>query len=215
VIKFSSFQRTGSAAAKAEPVPLLIQAQQMSEHSQAAEAPRWAHSLVVNWHTVECWVAVAAFTFIAVILLLDVLGRELLGPIVRLMGLKQATGIFAAQKMSVFALVIGSFAGIGIATATGAHLVPRVAFNLVPERWGPTLDRLADLITGVFLLIVAYYGLHFVQSSMATDLRAPVLGWAVWPFQLAIPLGFASAAARYFLFSAWPGLRPLPPEFQE
>jgi hypothetical protein len=91
VIKFSSFQRTGSAAAKAEPVPLLIQAQQMSEHSQAAEAPRWAHSLVVNWHTVECWVAVAAFTFIAVILLLDVLGRELLGPIVRLMGLTQAT----------------------------------------------------------------------------------------------------------------------------
>ena len=72
----------------------------MSEHSQAAtaaEAPRWAHSLVVNWHTVECWVAVAALTFIAVILLLDVLGRELLQPIVRLMGLKQAA-IFPAQK---------------------------------------------------------------------------------------------------------------------
>ena len=71
----------------------------------------------------------------------------------------------------MFALVIGSFAGIGIATATGAHLVPRVAFNLVPERWGPTLE-FADLITGVFLLMVAYPGCRFVQSSMATDLRA-------------------------------------------
>ena len=32
------------------------------------------------------------------------------------MGLKQATGIFAAQKMSVFALVIGSFAVITLLT---------------------------------------------------------------------------------------------------
>ena len=101
----------------------------------------------------------------------------------------------------MFALVIGSFAGIGIATATGSHLVPRVGFNLVPERWGPALDRLADLITGVFLLAVAYYGFHFVQSSMATDLRAPVLNWPVWPFQLAIPLGFASAAVATSVFA--------------
>src|SRR3954447_24866530 len=140
----------------------------MSDHSQAttaAGAPRWARSLVVNWHTVECWVAVAAFSFIAVILLLDVLGRELLGPIVRLFGLKMATGIFAAQKMSVYALVIGAFAGIGIATATGSHLVPRVMFGVVPKQFGPALDRFADLLTGLFLVAVSYYGLEFVQSS--------------------------------------------------
>ena len=57
--------------------------------------------------------------------------------------MKAATGIFAAQKMSVYALVIGSFVGIGIATATGSHLVPRV-----PSIWfrivGAPLDRLAD-----------------------------------------------------------------------
>jgi hypothetical protein len=32
---------------------------------------------------------------------------------------------------------------------------------------------------------------------------------------LAIPLGFASAALRYFFFAAWPALRPELPEFQE
>lgn len=190
----------------------------MSEPSQAAiaaKAPPWARRLAENWHRLECWIAVVAFTFIAVILLLDVLGRELLGPIVRLFGLQQATGIFASQKLSIFALVIGSFAGIGIATATGSHLVPRVAFNLVPKHWGPALDRIADVITGLVLIGIAYYGFVFVQSSFATDLRAPVLNWRVWPFQLAIPLGFGSAAVRYFLFALWPDLRPLPPEFQE
>ena len=59
-----------------------------------------------------------------------------------------ATGIFAAQKLSVFALVIGSFAGIGIATATGSHIVPRFAHGWVPAAWGPVMDRLADVPTG-------------------------------------------------------------------
>ena len=136
-------------------------------------APEAVRRFVENWHKVECWIAVAAFAFIAGILLLDVLGRELLGPIVRLFGLKMATGIFASQKMSVFALVIGSFLGIGIATATGSHLVPRVGFGWVPDNWGPFMDRMADVLTGLFLCGVAWYAWEFVMSSRATDLRAP------------------------------------------
>ena len=50
---------------------------------------------------------------------------------------------------------------------------------------------------------------------MATDLRAPVLDWSVWPIQLAIPIGFLSAAGRYLMYAAWPSIRPQPPEFQE
>jgi TRAP-type C4-dicarboxylate transport system permease small subunit len=187
------------------------------EHAMSppAAAPQWARSFAAGWHVVECWVAVAAFTFIAVILLLDVVGRELLGPLVRLFGLKAATGIFASQKMSVYALVIGAFVGIGIATATGSHLVPRVLFGVVPPSYSLIVNRFADLLTGLFLVGVSYFGFVFVESSFATDLRAPVLNWPVWPFQLAIPLGFISAAMRYFLFALWPDLRPIPPAVQE
>jgi TRAP-type C4-dicarboxylate transport system permease small subunit len=181
----------------------------------APAAPR-AKAVAERWHQIECWIAVAAFAFIAVILLLDVLGRELLGPAIRLLGFPAtATGIFASQKLSIFALVIGSFAGIGIATATASHLVPRVGFGWVPARWDPWFNRVADALTGAFLVGVAYYGWVFVESSMATDLRAPVLDWSVWPIQLAIPLGFLSAAGRYFMYAAWPSIRPQPPEFQE
>ena len=178
--------------------------------------PEAVRSVMARWHSVECWVAVAAFGFIAGILLLDVLGRELLGPILKLIGFNAgATGIFASQKLSIFALVIGSFAGIGIATATGSHLVPRVAFGWIPERWGPAMDRIADVITGSVLLVVTWYAWEFVMSSRATDLRAPVLDWPVWRIQLALPLGFFSAAGRYFAYATWPALRPQPPEFQE
>lgn len=180
------------------------------------EAPPAARRIVDAWHRGECWLAVACFGFIAGILILDVLGREFLGPFLRAIGLDPGpTGIFASQKLSIFALVIGSFAGIGIAAATGAHIVPGFAAAWVPAHWKPAFDRTADLLTGLFLAGVAWFGLKFVGSSFRTDLRAPVLDWPVWPIQLAIPLGFLSAAGRYFVYAAWPALKPLPPEFQE
>lgn len=168
------------------------------------------------WHLVECWTAVLAFSFIALVLMIDVLGRELYGPVVSMLGLQVgATGLFGSQKLAVFALVIGSFAGIGIATATGVHLVPRVAFKWVPASWSPGMDRLADVFTGLFLLGVAWYGVLFVVASRESGVLAAVINVSAWPIQAAIPLGFASAALRYFIFAGWPVLRPLPPEFQE
>jgi TRAP-type C4-dicarboxylate transport system permease small subunit len=181
-----------------------------------AVPPENVRRLLEGWHRAECWVAVGAFSFIAGMLILDVLGREFLGPVLRLLGFEPgATGIFFSQKLSIFALVIGSFAGIGIATATGAHIVPGFASGWVPHGWQLAFDRAADLLTGVCLLVVVWFGYKFVASSMVTDLRAPVLDWSVWPVQFAIPLGFLSAAGRYFFYAAWPLLRPVPPEFRE
>lgn len=179
-------------------------------------APQSVQSLLRQWHRLECWVAVLCFSFIAIVLAIDVLGRELYGPLMRMAGADVgATGLFGSQKLAVFALVIGSFAGVGVATATGSHLVPRVGFAWVPAHWGPAMNRLADLLTGAFLLGVAWYGVVFVMGSKASGVLAAVINVSAWPVQLAIPVGFASAALRYFVFALWPATRPAPPEFQE
>lgn len=181
----------------------------------APAAPGGVVRLMALWHRTECLIAVAAFGFIALVLIGDVLGREVLGPIYRALDIKGQAGVYAAQKMSVYALVVGSFCGVGIATATASHLLPRVGFGWVPAAWGPKVDRIADVITGGFMLGVAWFGWVYVQSSMASDLRAQAFNVPIWPIQLAIPAGFASAGLRYFFFASWPALRPLPPEFQE
>lgn len=179
-------------------------------------APTSVSALLRGWHRVECWVAVLCFSFIAVVLTIDVVGRELYGPIMRTLGVQVgATGLFGSQKLAVFALVIGSFAGIGIATATGVHLLPRVAFGWVPKSWGPLMDRLADVVTGCLLLGVAWYGVVFVMDSKESGVLAAVINVSAWPIQAAIPAGFLSAALRYFIFAGWPSLRPVPPAFQE
>jgi len=180
-----------------------------------APAPAGAQAVVAAWHSVECLIAVAAFGFIAVVLIVDVAGRELLTPIYRAFDIQGSAGVFAAQKMCVYALVIGSFCGVGVATATGSHLLPRIGFGWVSKEFAPTMDRIADLVSGLFFVGVAWFGWVYVESSMQAGLRAQAFDMPIWPIQLAIPLGFLSAAVRYFFFAAWPALRPLPPEFQE
>jgi TRAP-type C4-dicarboxylate transport system permease small subunit len=178
--------------------------------------PAGVRTFVDRWHRVECWVASIAFTLIGALLIVDVVGRELLAPLLRSVGVAVgSTTIPGSQKIAVYAMVLGSFCGIGIATATSSHLVPRVAFGWVPRDWSDTVGRLGDLFTACFMFAVAWYGVQFVLSSKETGMRAPVLGWEVWPFQFAIPAGFASAAVRYLVFAAFPGLKPPPPEFQE
>lgn len=184
--------------------------------SAFAPAPVAVTALLRWWHRIECWIAVAAFSFIAAVLVIDVLGREFYGPFMTALGFKVgATGLFGSQKLAVFALVIGSFVGIGIATATGVHLVPRVGFKWLPARWNGGANRAADVFTGVFLLGVAWYGLVFVLASKQSGVLAAVINVSAWPIQLAIPLGFVSAALRYFIFALWPATRPELPEFQE
>jgi len=185
-------------------------------HARAAEPPSTVRALLVAWHKAECHIAVAAFVFIALVLILDVAGRELLFPLLKRLGVpyRGPTGLYGAQKMAVFALAIAAYSGVGIAAATASHLVPRVAFGAVPAAWNTVMDRLADLITALFLVGVAWYGFKFVRGSMTAGLRAPMLQWPVWPFQAAIPLGFVSAALRYFCFARWPALRPQRPQGQ-
>jgi TRAP-type C4-dicarboxylate transport system permease small subunit len=172
-------------------------------------------ALLTWWHRAECWLAVACFVFISSLLVLDVLAREVYSPLANALGSGGGGGLFGAHKLAIFALVIGSFAAIGVATATGSHLVPRVGYHWLPSAWSPVIDRLADVITGAVLLVAAWYGVQFVLATKEYGLVAPVIDTSPWMIQLAIPLGFVSAAGRYFIFALWPGAKPIPPEFKE
>lgn len=184
--------------------------------TEAAIVPTGVRAFADAWHRAECWLAMAAFGTVAALLMFDVLGREIFAPMLRAIGVSVgATTVPGGPKIAVFAMIVGAFCGVGIATATNSHLVPRVGFSWIPERWAPAVSRLGDLFTASFMLVVAWYAWQFMLASKGISTRAPVLNWEVWPFQLAIPVGFASAALRYAQFAFYPGLKPPPPEIQE
>lgn len=181
-----------------------------------AHVPHGVQALARVWHQLESALAMVAFGCVALLLMFDVLGREIVAPLLRSIGVSVgATTVPGGPKIAVFAMIVGAFCGVGIATATSSHLVPRIGFGWVPARWSGVVARMGDLFTAVFLSVVAGYALEFVLATKGLGTRAAVLNWEVWPFQLAIPAGFASAALRYALFAAYPGLKPSPPEAME
>lgn len=168
------------------------------------------------WHILERWIAVVAFSLIGLLIFSDVFGREFVGPVGTALGFEMgSTGIYGTRKMSLFLLVIGAFAGLGVSVATGTQIVPRIAFGWIPDHWGDTVDQLANLLSGLIFIAVAYYGFVFVDASRQIGTVMPGLDMPVWIIQSAIPLGFASAAARYLIFAIWPSSAPAREEITE
>jgi hypothetical protein len=171
-------------------------------------APIAVRQLFAAWHRLECGIAMAALAAIALLLIVDVAGRELLAPLLRRWGLDVGSGgIFGAQKMAVYLMVLVAYCGIGIAVVSGAHLVPRLGFAWLPARWAPRVARIGDAFSGIVLLVAGAYALELVDATLRTGVRMPSLGGLLWPLQLMVPLGLWSAALRYLGYAFWPGLR--------
>ncbi|MEZ5751706.1 MAG: TRAP transporter small permease subunit [Paracoccaceae bacterium] len=173
-------------------------------------APSKVRSFLDGWHTVEVWVAILAFSAIACLLIYDVLLREALMPLLGLVGIDGRGLVFyGSQKIAVYLLVLGAFTGIGIATWTGAQLVPKVGQRLFPAAWDQSANRVADVFTFAFLTAVAVIAAIYVHDTYLSGQRGSSgVSIEIWKVQIAIPLGFASAAIRYLAFAIWPDLRP-------
>ena len=173
-------------------------------------APKAVRVFLDLWHRLEIWVAITAFSAIAILLIYDVVVREAVIPILSGLGVN-ARGliIYGSQKIGVYMLIAGAFAGIGIATWTGAQLVPKVGHHVLPDSWDDGANRVADLFTFLFLACAAYIATQFVWESYESGMRGSGgLRIEVWKAQVAIPMGIASAALRYLAFFLWPDTRP-------
>lgn len=175
------------------------------------QTPQWVVRFFDRWHQYEVNFAVVAFSLIAVILVYDVFAREILAPIINLLELDNLNPLmYGSQKIAVYLLIAGSFCGIGIATWTGAQLVPQVLFKVVPASMDVFMYRLADTLTSLFFLFMTYLSYQFVADSWSSgQLVSGGVQIEVWKVQLALPLGFLSAMVRYIGFVIWPGIRPV------
>jgi TRAP-type C4-dicarboxylate transport system permease small subunit len=148
-------------------------------------------------YRIEAVIAVAALSVCALLLLADVLGRELFGQ-----------GIYWAQRVGVYCATFAGLLGFVLVVDKGGHLRPTVLDGLFPEDWDPTTSRLADLISAGISLFIGVYAALFVQESFVRGERGVALETVVWPIQLVLPYAFASATVRYLTFAIFPSLRP-------
>ena len=148
-------------------------------------------------HKVELSITFAAFAVLAAVIFADVLMREFTG-----------SGLSWARQIGVYANVVVTIIGIGLASDGGAHLRPRFADRWLPAAWDPWLVRLGEVLTAAFCLAFAWVAFTVVRETYELDERSIVLRLMVWPVQSVLPAAFAIAALRHACYGFWPALRP-------
>ncbi len=149
-------------------------------------------------HKLEMAICFLAFAAMALILMVDVGMREIVG-----------IGWYGASQRATIAMVILVFIALGLATSSGVHLRPRFADDVLTASWQPVILRLSDLVTAVFYLFVAVVAVYVVRDTAALEERVHTIHWILWPFQLVIVFAFGMGAVRHVIYFIYPALRPL------
>ena len=154
-------------------------------------------TVLVALRRTEVFVTTAAFLVLIAVIFGDVVMRRVTG-----------SGIVWAREVGVFANIVLTIIGIGLASADGTHLRPRVFDRLLPRSWDPFMTRLQEGLTAVGFGILAWIAFNVVQETIALDDRSIVLRWMVWPVQACLPLAFAAGCLRHGIYALNPALRP-------
>lgn len=152
-------------------------------------------------YAVEAWIAGIAMALVAVALVADIAGRELLGG-----------GIFGAQRTAVYGMIVSAFLGLVLASQAGRHIRIEGLDRLLPVAWEPVIVRTGHLVSVGICLFLAYWCADFVAVAFQEGERGMALDIPVWPIKLILPYAFASAAFRYLLFFYDPSLEEKPQE---
>ena len=145
----------------------------------------------------ERMLCITAFAILVVVLFADVLSREL-----------TAAGLHWASQIGVWANVAVIMAGVGLASASGAHLRPRFLDDLFPTTWNNALAFLQHFIMALFCVAIGWVSLSVVAESYRLGVVELTLFWPIWPVQALLPLAFFGAALRHLLYALFSRLRP-------
>ncbi|WP_204113126.1 TRAP transporter small permease [Shimia biformata] len=143
----------------------------------------------------ESIVATAAYALVAALLMVDVIGREVF-----------STAFLGLQQLAVYGAIVAGFLGLTLATSDNSHLRPEF-LDFIAGRHGAIVTRIGDVFSAVFFFAGAYIAWTFVQISMDSGDKAPVLYFLLWPLQLIIPYAFASAGLKHLIFALRPALK--------
>jgi len=144
---------------------------------------------------VEAAIVLIAYFIIAMLLLADVLLRELFG-----------TSISGAQRVSVFFMIISGFVGLGLATDRGSHLRPRFADGLIPRSHTKLAERVGTFIMTAVFFYFSWLGITFVQATYEFGEKARTINVPLWMIQMVVPYAFFSVGLRYLFYTIWPSL---------
>lgn len=163
----------------------------------SAPVPGFAYALLRLIGAVETIVCFTSFIIGTIALALDIFGREFLG-----------FGIFGAQRLAVYCVAVAGVLGFSYVITHGGHLRPSILDKLIPPRHDAAMGRIADLVSAILCLLLAYGAFLLVLSTFQIGERDMSLQIPIWPIQSVLIVSFLFAATKFLIFALYPTLRP-------
>ena len=141
---------------------------------------------IVKWldNTFELVIMAIALSVLTVVVLIDVIGRTIFG-----------TGITWGQEISRNCEIVIAAMGISYGVQAGKHIKVDIIQTLVPKLKA-LLDIFGDVITCLFCLFVAYYGMSKLGATMKSGATTAVLGIPTFYIYSIMEIGLVLAAVR-------------------
>ncbi len=122
---------------------------------------------------------------------------------------------FEWQQDAVTLFILGAvFLYFGISQRHGAHLNVNLLFGVLSVL-GPrglraveVIKVLVTIISFLFMLAVVWWGIPDIKDGLEYGSRSESLAFPMWPFLLALEVGFAFMAVSLF-FQVWRGVQHL------
>jgi TRAP-type C4-dicarboxylate transport system permease small subunit len=92
-----------------------------------------------------------------------------------------------------------TFAGISYAARHGRHIRMSALFDALPPRPRKALMVLISLVSGLIMMVLAWYALHYIQTQAGRGRVLPSLQIPVWWTLIWVPVGFFMTGAQYLL----------------
>lgn len=166
-------------------------------HVSPQPVPSLARGLLRAITGLETFICFTSFIIGTIALAMDIFGREFLG-----------FGIFGAQRLAVYCMAVAGVMGFSYVVSHGGHLRPTILDKLTPARHDRIAARVADVVSCLLCLLVAYGAFLFVHSTFVIGERDMTLPIYIWPVQSVLVVSFVFAAIKFLLFALFPALRP-------
>ncbi len=107
--------------------------------------------------------------------------------------------IYFSEELNEFLIIIITFVGLGYATREGRHIRMSAIYDMLPPRSQKLLMIFISGLTAATMILLAWYGLEYVQKVARREQVTPVLQVPLYLVYLWVVVGFVVTAIQYTL----------------
>lgn len=107
--------------------------------------------------------------------------------------------IFFSEELNRILIIMITFAGISYAARHGRHIRMSALFDALTPGPRKVLMIVISLLSGLIMLGLAWYALHYIQTQAGRGRVLPSLQIPVWWTLIWVPVGFFMTGVQYLL----------------